>query len=117
MVNPRKVGLQARYSWMATAEKKTGNGPLQAIKKLDLFNGESHTWSIAPRGFVSEPLMIPKSSSKEEDHGWVLVLIWNGALKKTELVVLNAKDLSHQATLRIPIKIPHGLHGSWVDSN
>jgi all-trans-8'-apo-beta-carotenal 15,15'-oxygenase len=61
--------------------------------------------------------MIPKSSSKEEDHGWVLVLIWNGALKKTELVVLNAKDLSHQATLRIPIKIPHGLHGSWVDSN
>ena len=117
MVNPRKVGLQARYSWMATAEKKTGNGPLQAIKKLDLVNGESHTWSIAPRGFVSEPLMIPQGSYKEEDNGWVLVLIWDGKLQESELVVLKAKDLSHQATLRIPIKIPHGLHGSWVDAN
>ena len=102
---------------MATAEEKTGNGPLQAIKKLDLVNGESHTWSIAPRGFVSEPLMIPQGSYKEEDNGWVLVLIWDGKLQESELVVLKAKDLSHQATLRIPIKIPHGLHGSWVDAN
>ena len=117
MVNPRKVGLQARYSWMATAEKETGNGPLQAIKRLDLVNGKSLTWSIAPRGFVSEPLMIPKSASTEEDDGWVLVLIWDGKMQESQLVVLKAKDLSHQATMRIPIKIPHGLHGSWVDSN
>ncbi len=116
MVNPRKVGLEAKYSWMAIAEKETGNGPLQAIKKLDLSNGEFHTWSIAPRGFVSEPLMVPHSSSKEEDQGWVLVLIWDGELQANELVVLKAKDLSHQATLRIPIKIPHGLHGSWAES-
>ncbi len=116
MVNPLKLGLEAKYGWMATAEKKTGNGPLQAIKKLDLNNGTFHTWSIAPRGFVSEPLMIPRSSSKEEDHGWVLVLTWNGALQENELVVLNAEDLSHQATLRLPLKIPYGLHGSWVDS-
>ncbi len=116
MVNPNFEGLSATYSWMATAEKTTGNAPLQAIKKLNLINQESHYWSAAPRGFVSEPIMVPSISSKNEDDGWVLVMIWNGGLQQNELVILKANDLSHQATLKIPIKVPHGLHGSWVNT-
>ncbi len=116
MVNPKLQGLSAQYSWMATAEEETGNGPLQKIKKFDLINRKSHFWSAAPRGFVSEPVMVPKKSSIIEDDGWVLVLIWNGELKQTQLVILNSNNLSHQATLEIPINIPHGLHGSWVNS-
>ncbi|WP_036916777.1 MULTISPECIES: carotenoid oxygenase family protein [unclassified Prochlorococcus] len=116
MVNPKRLGQAAKYSWMATAQKDNGNGPLQAIKKLNLINLESDYWSAAPRGFVSEPLMIPNNKSQNEDDGWVLVLIWNGQLQSTQLVILKANDLSHQATLDLPIKIPHGLHGSWVNS-
>ncbi len=115
MVNPKFQGYSAEFSWMATAEKPIGNGPLQAIKKLNLKSKEAIYWSIAPRGFVSEPIMVPCNSSSNEDDGWVLVLIWNGAKQKNELIVLKANDLSHEATLEIPIKIPYGLHGSWVN--
>ena len=117
MVNPIKQGLKARFSWMATAYKKSGNGPLQSIKKFDLLNGNSCYWNAAPYGFVSEPLMIPKVNSKSEDDGWVLVLIWNGKRNKSELVILKAEDLSEQAILELPIGIPHGLHGSWASDN
>ena len=34
--------------------------------------------------------------------------------KPTKRKVLNAKDLSKEALLELPIAIPHGLHGSWV---
>ena len=61
MVNPRREGLSCRYGWMAVAERETGNDPLQAIKKLDLFNGERKVWSAAPRGLVSEPVLVPRS--------------------------------------------------------
>ncbi len=116
MVNPQIQGLNAHFAWMAIAECKSGNGPLQAIKKLDLINGNECIWSAAPRGFVGEPLMIPKPSSKNEDEGWIIALIWNGARRSTDLVILNAYDLSEEALIQLPIAIPHGLHGSWVSS-
>lgn len=113
MVNPRFEGLLSRYCWMAVTACSRGNAPLQAIKKLDLINGERRVWSAAPRGFVSEPLMVPRPGSHIEDDGWVLVAVWNGARKATDLVILKADDLGEQAVLELPLAIPHGLHGSW----
>ncbi|MFL0746255.1 MAG: carotenoid oxygenase family protein, partial [Prochlorococcus sp.] len=114
MVNPRRQGLPSRYAWMAVAERETGYAPLQGIKKLDLINGDQCLWSAAPRGFVGEPLMAPRPGSEAEDDGWVLVQAWNGASCATELVILNAHDLSEQAVLEMPTPIPYGLHASWV---
>ncbi|WP_320668280.1 carotenoid oxygenase family protein [Prochlorococcus sp. MIT 1307] len=115
--NPLKQGRHARYSWMAIAERKEGYAPLQAIKKLDLVNLEQSIWSAAPRGFVSEPLMIPRPNSHVEDEGWILVLVWNGSRRGTDLVILNANNLKEEALIELPISIPHGLHGSWVNES
>ncbi|MCP9914375.1 carotenoid oxygenase family protein, partial [Cyanobium sp. BA20m-14] len=106
-----------------------GNDPLQAIENLDLLTGERLVWSAAPRGFVTEPVMVsrltgdsPGDNSAEdsaaedspaEDSGWVLVPVWNGARCATDLVILNAADLTEQAVLELPLAIPYGLHGSW----
>ncbi len=114
MVNPNKEGLEARFSWMAIAAKEIGYAPLQAIKKLDLLTLEKKIWNASPRGFVSEPLMIPKPGSPIEDEGWILVLVWNGKRRGTDLVILKANDLSEEAIIELPIAIPHGLHGNWV---
>jgi all-trans-8'-apo-beta-carotenal 15,15'-oxygenase len=116
MVNPRLQGLSAQYAWMAVAEREVGNDPLQAIQKLDLTTGDTHTWSAAPRGFVSEPLMVARPGASAEDDGWVLDLVWNGARGASDLVILNAVDLSEMAVLELPLAIPHGLHGSWAES-
>jgi all-trans-8'-apo-beta-carotenal 15,15'-oxygenase len=116
MVNPEREGLAARYAWMAVAECETGNDPLQAIKKLDLTTGERTVWSAAPRGFVSEPVMVPRPGAAEEDSGWVLCLVWNGARCASDLVILDAADLHEVAVLELPLAIPHGLHGSWVQA-
>ena len=114
MVNPNLIGKDANYSWMAIASKTNGNGPLQGIKKLNLHNLEEVIWNIGPRGFVSEPLMVPKPNSSQEDLGWVIVLIWNSIRIGTDLVILRATDLREEAIIELPINIPHGLHGSWA---
>ena len=116
MVNPEREGLPARYAWLAVAERETGNDPLQAIKKLDLSTGERKVWSAAPRGFVSEPVMVPHSGATEEDSGWVLCLVWNGARCASDLVILDAATMTEVAVLELPLAIPHGLHGSWVEA-
>ena len=99
---------------MAVAERERGNDPLQALMKLDLASGESRVWSAAPRGFVSEPIMVPRPGATAEDDGWVLGLFWNGARSASDLVVLDAASMAEVAVLELPLAIPHGLHGSWV---
>ena len=117
MVHPARQGLEARYAWMAVAHRPQGNDPLQAIAKLDLRSGEQRVWSAAPRGFVSEPMLVPDPEAgpeAAEDTGWVLVPVWNGARCASDLVILNAATLAEQAVLELPLAIPHGLHGSFV---
>jgi all-trans-8'-apo-beta-carotenal 15,15'-oxygenase len=117
MVHPARQGLEARYAWMAVAQRPQGNDPLQAIAKLDLRSGEQRVWSAAPRGFVSEPMLVPHPEvdpATAEDAGWVLVPVWNGARCASDLVILNAATLAEQAVLELPLAIPHGLHGSFV---
>ncbi|MBM5783895.1 MAG: Apocarotenoid-15,15'-oxygenase [Cyanobacteria bacterium K_DeepCast_35m_m1_288] len=114
MVNPERQGLEAQTSWMAVAERERGNDPLQAIKKLDLTTGEGRVWSAAPRGFVSEPLMVPRPGASAEDDGWVLCLVWNGARCASDLVILDAASMAEVALLELPLAVPHGLHGSWA---
>ena len=114
MVNPDREGLDCRYACMAAAAREQGNDPLQVVKKLDLQTGERVIWDAGPRGFVSEPLMVPDPSTDQEDAGWVLVLVWNGARSASDLVILDAADLSELAVLELPLAIPHGLHGSWA---
>ncbi|MEI8249829.1 MAG: carotenoid oxygenase family protein [Synechococcus sp. ELA057] len=114
MVHPDRVGLQARHAWMAVAERERGNDPLQAILKLDLAAGEQRLWSAAPRGFVSEPVMVPRPGATADDDGWVLCLVWNGARRASDLVILDAATLAEVALLELPLAIPYGLHGSFV---
>ena len=115
MVNSKQVGLACQFAWMAAAAREQGNDPLQVIKKLDLVSGERLIWSAGPRGFVSEPVMVPRPNSSKEDDGWVLCVVWNAARQMSDLVILNAHDLSEQALIELPLAIPPGLHGSWVD--
>ncbi len=116
MVNPKKLGLHASYSWMACTEIKEGNAPLQAIKKINLNTKEETFWSAGTRGFVSEPIMIPSKNSLKEDDGYLFIIVWNGERRGSDLVILDAHNLKEIALYELPICIPHGLHGSWANS-
>ncbi|MYK85145.1 MAG: Apocarotenoid-15,15'-oxygenase, partial [Synechococcus sp. SB0669_bin_7] len=112
-VHPQHQGRRHRCVWVAVAQRETGNAPLQAIEKLDMETGRRWTWSAAPRGFVSEPVLVPHPHNAAEDAGWILSLVWNSARRANDVVILRAADLQPQAILHLPLAIPHGLHGSW----
>ncbi len=116
MVNPNKLGLKATYSWMACTERKEGNAPLQAIKKINLTTGEEIFWSAGARSFVSEPIMTPSKFKSNEDDGFIFIVVWNGERRGSDLVILDAHSMNEISIYELPISIPHGLHGSWINS-
>jgi len=115
-VHPNQVGRPYRYVYMGVTHNSTGNAPLQAIAKLDLTTGEEQVWSAAPQGFVSEPIFVPHPDAKREDEGWVLALVYDSSHHRSDVVILDSRDLSQGAIARLHLKhhIPYGLHGSWT---
>jgi len=72
-------------------------------------------WWPGEREYVQEPIFVPKPGGTEEDSGWLLAMVYNAEILKTELIVLDAAKLSAGPVtrLRLPFCIPYGLHGSW----
>ncbi len=116
-VHPLKVGRNYRYLYMGAADAATGNAPLQAFEKVDLETGEKQIWSAAPHGFASEPNFVPRSHDGDEDDGWVLGLVYDSTHQRSDVVILDAKDLDKQPVARLHLKhhIPYGLHGNFVN--
>ncbi|MDB9393179.1 carotenoid oxygenase family protein [Microcystis aeruginosa] len=114
-INPAKVGRDYRYLYIAATHHATGNAPLQAILKLDLLTGEKQLHSFAPRGFAGEPIFVPKPDGIAEDDGWLLVVTYDAANHRSNVVILDAKDITNSlAVIHLKHHIPYGLHGSWT---
>ena len=54
-----------------------------------------------------------------EDEGWLLSVIYNRASMKSELLILDASQVSAGPVARIllPQRVPFGFHGVWVNEN
>jgi all-trans-8'-apo-beta-carotenal 15,15'-oxygenase len=116
-INPANVGYPYRYVYMGVAQTCDGNAPLQSILKLDRETGDRQLWTAAPTGYVNEPVFVPRPGGTQEDDGWLIAMIYDGARDRSAVVVLDAADLTKGAvaTLHLTHHIPYGLHGSWTD--
>ena len=116
MLHPDRVGRSYRYLYMGAAHNPTGNAPLQAVLKIDLETGDRQIWSAAPRGFAGEPLFVPRPNGTSEDDGWIILLMYDAAYHRSDVVILDARDLKDGPIARLHLKnhIPYGLHGSFT---
>ena len=118
VVHPRCVGQKHRYVYIGAIASESGNAPLQAIAKLDMQTGKQEFHSFAPRGFISEPIFVPRDRNPDsaEDDGWVLTLVFDATHNRSDLIVLDAQNISDKplATLHLKHHVPYGLHGSFT---
>lgn len=66
--------------------------------------------------FAQEPIFVPRPGGTAEDDGWVMTLVYDAEQQRTQLAILDARNLSAGpvATIRLPHALPFGLHGSWT---
>ncbi|MEM6755480.1 MAG: carotenoid oxygenase family protein, partial [Cyanobacteria bacterium P01_C01_bin.38] len=116
-IHPEKVGRDCRYIYMGATHSTQGNAPLQAFEKVDLQTGEKQVWSAAPNGYASEPNFVPRNHDGDEDDGWLIGLVYDSIHHRSDVVILDAKDLNKGPVSRLHLKhhIPYGLHGNFVD--
>jgi all-trans-8'-apo-beta-carotenal 15,15'-oxygenase len=124
-LHPAYVSQPYQQLYMAVAANTEGNAPLQNILHLDLKTGEQKQWSAAPKGFVGEPVFVPKGlrlgdhacqQTGNETDGWLLTLVYDAAHNRSDLVILDAAALDCGPIARLHLRhpVPYGLHGSFT---
>ncbi|KAK1054157.1 hypothetical protein LTR74_016021 [Friedmanniomyces endolithicus] len=127
---PRSVGGSVDARSMAEILSSEDEG--DAVKGFRMPDG----W------FAQEPRFVPASSHSSEDDGWLLFYAFDEAQllpsgdvpaedgtsfsftgpqqgrARSELWVLSARDMKTVvARVKLPQRVPYGLHGSWFDED
>ena len=81
-----------------------------------IVTGKVSFYYAGPNSAPEEPTFVPAGPEAPEGHGWLLTIVGRRAENRTDLVVLDAQNVSAGpvATIRIPFRLHEGFHGTWV---
>lgn len=121
-IDDRRIGRSHRFFHTGAKDPDVPEEPgiWNALCRYDLETG-TVVERRCGRMVLGEAVFIPRGNppSPDEDAGYLLTYACDRDTLETELLVLDAADIAGEpvATLRMPHRVPLGLHGSWVPSD
>jgi carotenoid cleavage dioxygenase len=103
----RLASTPARYS------VAVGHG---ALVRYDLARDTASEHRFSGGGAPSEAVLAPAVGQSDELAGWYLSYVYDPVNESSDLVVIDASDFEGEpvARIRLPRRVPHGFHGSWL---
>jgi carotenoid cleavage dioxygenase-like enzyme len=86
------------------------------LASIDPATGAMRTRFAGRDSTVQEAIFVPPGVESPNGEGYVMQLVDRHATGSTDLLILDAQHIDAEpvATLKIPIRMPGGLHGNWV---
>jgi len=117
-IDERRTGRAYRYVYALglpeeLTETLVGEAPLI---KHDLKTHVRFLHAFGPGRVAGEFVFVPRFPGADEDDGWLMGFVVNADGGSTALEILNARAVTDPpvATIRIPHRIPPGIHGAWL---
>lgn len=114
-INEQLLGRKTRYGYAAKMAKSSV--PLiDGLIKYDFSSGKSQTHQFGVGRYGGEAVFAPRPGATDEDDGWLMTFVYDTGEEASELVIVNAQDMSSTPVARvlIPQRVPYGFHGTWV---
>lgn len=115
----RRAGLSYRHGYIATTPSERGRAAVfDELAHYDFATGKKRALAFPEGDFVSEPVFVPRTMGAPEGQGYLLAVVYRGAEKRSDLIVLDAEniDAAPLAIARLETRIPFGFHGNWADA-
>jgi carotenoid cleavage dioxygenase-like enzyme len=116
-IDDRRTGRPHRYTYVVEMLDFVDGAPTKSLlRRYDAETGTSLVQELGPGQIPGECVFVPKSAQSPEDDGWLLSLVRDSERDISELVVLDAGHFGAApvARVRLPQRVPFGIHGSWV---
>jgi carotenoid cleavage dioxygenase-like enzyme len=112
-VNEQFLGRKTRYGYAATISPR-----VSGLIKYDFSSGNSQTHEFGTGRYGGEAVFVSRPGATDEDDGWLMTFVYDTGNETSELVIVNAQDISSTPVARvlIPQRVPYGFHGIWVST-
>jgi len=117
-IDERRTGRQHRHAFALELGAFVNGAPTQTVlRRYDLASGRSTAHDFGPGRVGGEAVFVPAGPDSGEGEGHLLTLVHDAARGASELLVLDACDLAAPpaASVRLPRRVPFGIHGQWFD--
>lgn len=86
------------------------------LLRHDLHTGQTLAHDHGDGRSTGEAVFVPRAGATAEDDGWLMSYVYDANTDRSDLVVVNAQDLSGppQAVVHLPARVPAGFHGNWM---
>jgi carotenoid cleavage dioxygenase-like enzyme len=114
-INESLLGQPTQYGY--AGKIANSSVPLfEGVIKYDLSNGKSQTHEFGRGRYGGESVFVPRPGATVEDDGWLITFVYDTSKDTSELVVVNAQDVTGEPVARvlIPQRVPYGFHAAWV---
>jgi len=91
-------------------------GSFPSIYKYNMNTGATWQFDFGAGRSGAEPVFVPREGASAEDDGYLMTYVYDANKDKSDLVILDAMDLSRPAlaTIHLPVRVPYGFHGNWI---
>lgn len=83
------------------------------IFKHDLKSGTAVAHDLGGRS-TGEAVFVPREGATAEDDGYLMSWVYDPSADVSEFLVLDAQAMEQVASVRLPVRVPYGFHGSWI---
>ncbi len=109
-LDDRLTGLRQRYLYT-----RADCADDVAVVKYDTIAGTSVQHVLGPDVVLGEAEFVPSPDpARGEDGGWLMAIVSRRDASASDLLVLDAHDLTETARVHLPRPVPTGFHGSWI---
>jgi all-trans-8'-apo-beta-carotenal 15,15'-oxygenase len=117
-INPAWSGKRQRYAYIACSPDDSARGLQQQLARVDLESGAVARHDFGPGGYPGEPFFIATRPDGAEDDGVVVTLVFDANRQSTDIVGLDARDMSARPLFvaRLKHHVPYSLHGTFAPS-
>lgn len=116
-IDERLVGRRHRFGYANEfAESDRGGETISShgVIKHDLVARTSQLHSFGASREADEFVFVPRSADAAEDDGVIMGYVYDKTTDRSDLLLLDAQTLDEVAAIHLPVRVPHGFHGSWV---
>jgi carotenoid cleavage dioxygenase len=118
--NDLREATRTRFVYSATLTDSFGqpdppSATFNAIVRADAETGDLVRHDFGHR-LVGEAVFVPRARPAAEDDGYLAAFVYDPATRTSDFVLLDAAHVDREpvAVVRLPQRVPQGLHGSWI---
>lgn len=114
-VDERLTGRPTRYGYACPQRTWEFEFDFEGVYKYDFHTDGVEAHMYGPTEVCGEHVFAPDPDGTAEDDGWLLSFVTDRTTERSELVILDARDVAAEPVARVQMatRVPIGFHANW----